>query len=74
MARTSDDAACAEMTARDAPVVTARVKYAHDRFAAGPRPAGAARGRRDAPVGPVRPCAGPPRSVQSGCAGAVRRA
>ncbi|GHI05821.1 peptidase M55 [Streptomyces cellostaticus] len=43
VALTGDDAACAEMTAWDASVVTVPVKYAHDRFAARLRPAGEAR-------------------------------
>ncbi|MEU9344486.1 M55 family metallopeptidase [Streptomyces sp. NPDC048278] len=43
VALTGDDAACAEMTARDETVLTAPVKYARDRFAAGPRPAEEAR-------------------------------
>ncbi|MEV7686681.1 M55 family metallopeptidase [Streptomyces bungoensis] len=38
VALTGDDAACAEMTAWDASVVTVPVKYAHDRFAAELRP------------------------------------
>ncbi|MFD5793648.1 M55 family metallopeptidase [Streptomyces diastatochromogenes] len=42
-ALTGDDAACAEMTAWDASVVTVPVKYAHDRFAARLRPAAEAR-------------------------------
>ncbi|SOD84631.1 M55 family metallopeptidase [Streptomyces sp. Ag109_G2-15] len=43
VALTGDDAACAEMTAWDASVVTVPVKYAHDRFAARLRPAAEAR-------------------------------
>ncbi|MEU9988912.1 M55 family metallopeptidase [Streptomyces sp. NPDC048045] len=43
VALTGDDAACAEMAAWDASVVTVPVKYAHDRFAARLRPAGEAR-------------------------------
>lgn len=43
VALTGDDAACAEMTAWDASVVTVPVKYAHDRFAARLRPADEAR-------------------------------
>lgn len=38
VALTGDDVACAETAAWDASVVTVPVKYAHDRFAAEPRP------------------------------------
>ncbi|MEU1405481.1 M55 family metallopeptidase [Streptomyces sp. NPDC005728] len=62
MALTGDDAACTEMTAWDASVVTVPVKYAHDRFAARLRPAdeareaieeGVARALAQAPVRPA---------------------
>ncbi|MFG2118805.1 M55 family metallopeptidase [Streptomyces sp. NPDC048710] len=78
VALTGDDAACAEMTAWDASVVTVPLKYAHDRFAAGLRPADKARAAIEEGVaraltpGPARPRPLPPRRT-SRCAGSPPR-